>query len=278
MINLHSLKVELEILENKITEKKDVTQAVGSLLSLTSQSRDFQYQFVHGGCRTGFRYFMAEIRKSCLRVLALHERIEEERTIIESEISKEMENLEKNLKQVISDLDHELSFSVQKPSIETMRGLDFLRAPLEGTKKYFVSYSHENGELALEIARRLFNLSLVSVWFDEIEIRRSDRIPEKINQGMKESTGGILLISDSYLSSRWCNSEWYSLFMKRLEDPNFKLYIVLVNNFDVSKLPDLLKPYRYTDCRAYPKPEAIVELGKLLEEIEHDALYSRFIR
>lgn len=105
----------------------------------------------------------------------------------------------------------------------------------------------------------------MNLWLDSYELKRHQQIPRTISDAISNSEASLLVVSKNYLKSKWCNEEWQALFMKRYSDPNYRLYLIRI---DKVVYPPFLATFNYTDCRSYPKPCALVELGKLMKEIE----------
>jgi HEAT repeat protein len=69
-----------------------------------------------------------------------------------------------------------------------------------GTYDVFVSYASEDrAAVAKPIAEALMALGWV-VWFDEFELRVGDSLMDSLNQGIAQSTAGLLIISPTYLA------------------------------------------------------------------------------
>jgi hypothetical protein len=165
-----------------------------------------------------------------------------------------------SIKEVISDIEGNSHFNPNLTYYD-------VKPPvwMEATN-YFVSYAHSDhiSEPIVNTMRFVVGHT-INFWVDSYDLKRHMQIPKALSDAITNSEAALLLLSKNYLRSKWCNVEWQALFMKRLSTPNYRLYIIRLDN---AKYPALLDTFNYTDCRSYPKPYALIELGKLMNEIE----------
>ena len=71
----------------------------------------------------------------------------------------------------------------------------------------FISYANKDKEYLVRpfvhglVARQL------RVWFDELTLRPGDRLRESIDEGLRESRYGIIMLSRAYLKKNWTRYE-----------------------------------------------------------------------
>lgn len=68
--------------------------------------------------------------------------------------------------------------------------------------RVFLSYSAKDKSVATQIVSAL-RAAGYTVWHDDSAIRPGDNLIKKIEEGIEESDAIIILLSESYLSSRW---------------------------------------------------------------------------
>jgi hypothetical protein len=73
----------------------------------------------------------------------------------------------------------------------------------------FLSYSHEDRDLAKRIARDLAR-EKIAVWLDEWEILIGDSITQRVQQGLNQVDFIILLLTARSVGSGWMEKEWQS--------------------------------------------------------------------
>ena len=62
-------------------------------------------------------------------------------------------------------------------------------------------------------------------------------IDENIEDAIESSNNAIILMSSGFTSSRWCADEFTHCYIEHIEDPSFKLFIIMMES--VRDLPDL---------------------------------------
>ncbi|HEV2439373.1 MAG TPA: toll/interleukin-1 receptor domain-containing protein [bacterium] len=70
----------------------------------------------------------------------------------------------------------------------------------------FLSYASEDRAAAQELAD-LLRARKVSVWFDEYELRLGDSLSGKIDQGLRMSRHGVVLLSHRFFAKNWPQKE-----------------------------------------------------------------------
>lgn len=73
IISLDALYVQLSAISDAVEKTSDSSEIKGTckrLIKLLQNSRNFYYQFIHGGCATGFRYSSQMILVNSNKMLA----------------------------------------------------------------------------------------------------------------------------------------------------------------------------------------------------------------
>ena len=70
----------------------------------------------------------------------------------------------------------------------------------------FISYAHEDAELARAIQQRL-EVAGFKVWIDEGALRAGDSLIQSIATAIHEMEFVVALITDASVDSRWCQHE-----------------------------------------------------------------------
>jgi hypothetical protein len=267
LLDLASLSVRLGEIAFKLEHTKDpdeIEQLISPILDLMKRREEYYFQFSHGGSATGFSFFSAELMNSCDKIKAL---IREK--VSDDTIAEHKKGLISKIGEIVRDIDGDSDFRHPNPVMTYVESPTFPDAPT-----YFFSYSHldKASELIAERVRSKMSPT-VRMWIDKFELKRHQQLPSEISKAIEESAASVLILSKNFLGSKWCNQEWQALFMKRLSEPDYHFYIIRI---DDSKYPSFLSSFFYTDCRGFPRPEAMVELGKLLKEIEMYEMYRRF--
>ncbi len=77
----------------------------------------------------------------------------------------------------------------------------------------FISYAHEDKEIAEVLFKKLSKLGL-KIWVDELELKIGDSLLEEIEKAIKKSRYGIIILSRFYLKKNWPKEE-LKLFLNR---------------------------------------------------------------
>ncbi len=98
-----------------------------------------------------------------------------------------------------------------RPSAKATKSLDtIVTAP--GDRDVFISHASED---KAAIARPLVEALVaegVSVWFDEYELRLGDRLRERIDDGLRRSRFGVVIMSHDFFAKQWPKAELDGLF------------------------------------------------------------------
>ena len=270
LLDLDSLSIKLSDIASEFErcdEIEDMKELTSRLLDLLKDRNEHYYQFIHGGAATGFGFLSANLINNSTRLLALTRINSKHETILASR-----NKLIELTRRVARTIDTELDSRMPNPAV-----LEFNKPPdWENPSVYFTSYAHKDviSRSIIPLIRLRIGHS-VRLWIDEYDLKRHQQLPEQISNAIRDSDAAILMPSENFFQSKWCNQEWQSLFTKRLSEPEYRMYLIRI---DDERYPPLLDSFYYTDCQSFPKPEARVELGKLLKEIDNHEMFSRFHR
>jgi len=110
----------------------------------------------------------------------------------------------------------------------------------------FVSYGHEDaawvGVLAANLHRAGFD-----VFLDQWELVGGDRVTGRLEDGIRGSVSGVLVVSPHALSRPWVRQEYEALLRQAVEDPGRRLIPVLYRD---AELPPFMANHQWVDFRA----------------------------
>ncbi len=96
----------------------------------------------------------------------------------------------------------------------------------------FISHAHEDKDFVTDLAKKLRSMGL-KVWYDDFELQVGDCLMDKIQEGLKKSRFGIVVLSKNFIkNSSWAKDEFESLRAK--EKIERKLLILPIWRNDVS--------------------------------------------
>lgn len=127
----------------------------------------------------------------------------------------------------------------------------------------FISYSSRDRGVAASLASALRDLGVLDVWFDQDEVGLGDSVPGRIAEGLSRADFIVLLVSASYLESRWCRAEYEPLLAREIESGRT---CVVAVRLDDSELPVLLRAKHYADLRGGAGAEDVRKLARDIGE------------
>lgn len=84
--------------------------------------------------------------------------------------------------------------------------------------KAFISYSNRDKRFVSRLAEDLRGREGIDVWLDKWEINPGDRIPERIEEGLCEADGFILVLSPESVDSQWVEYERQAWLMLQIDE------------------------------------------------------------
>lgn len=141
-------------------------------------------------------------------------------------------------------------------------------------KEYaFISHSSHDKEFVERLAE---GLRADGVWVDMWDMDLGDPLVTKIEYGIERASEFIIILSRYALESRWVKYESHMAVFRALEDENFRIVVVRIDDCNV---PLRLKPFLYIDCPndpylAIPRLKDFIQKRRTARE-EKEILYRR---
>lgn len=141
-------------------------------------------------------------------------------------------------------------------------------------KQYaFIAHSSHDKLFVEQLATEL---RAEGVWFDIWDMDLGDALPSKIEGGIEGASEFIIILSREALKSPWVQYESHMAVIRSLEDRNFRIVTVRIDDCDV---PLRFKPFLYIDSPEDPS-SAIPHLKEFLQkrrtgEAVEEILYRR---
>ena len=187
-----------------------------------------------------------------------------------------------HLKRVLSSKDRpgrpELGYLFATPGSEILRVLG--RAPVaaaaavakvepppatpiaDGEFHVFISYSSIWKAWARDLVETLESYKL-RVFIDQKELQPGDQLANTLQSGLARSHGSVVLLTQAWLASPWCQEEATVLMKRAVEEKDFRLIPLLLEDIT---LPPLWADRLYIDFRGQARPQG-PGLEKLLYTI-----------
>jgi len=118
--------------------------------------------------------------------------------------------------------------------------------------KVFISHSHKDKEFVTPLRYSLNQLG-IETWVDDFNLQSGDNIIAKIEKGLSEATHLIVVLSSSYVESKWTRTELNSF----LSDKGFRLerriIPILIEQCEIPILLSDIMYYDFTKDRDYTR-------------------------
>jgi len=103
---------------------------------------------------------------------------------------------------------------------------------------FFISYSTEDREaVALPLAEKLRSRGM-RVWYDEFELTPGKQLLRSIDEGLRESRFGIVILSPSFFSKEWPLRELSGLHSRSIHEGNKPFIIPIWYKLDAAELAE----------------------------------------
>jgi hypothetical protein len=122
-------------------------------------------------------------------------------------------------------------------------GITSTRNPMKIRPKAFISYSHEDRDIAAHIADGLIQVG-IDAWIDKYEIIPGDSIIKKIfEDGLSGADVFLIILSENSIKSKWVKQELEVALIMRIEGETRIIPLKMGN----VKIPAPLKPLMWID-------------------------------
>lgn len=88
---------------------------------------------------------------------------------------------------------------------------------LKVDRDVFISYASEDREAVAKPLAQLLSALGISVWFDQFDLKIGDSLRRKIDDGLKKSRYGIVILSTAFFSKHYTNLELDGLAQREID-------------------------------------------------------------
>lgn len=142
------------------------------------------------------------------------------------------------------------------PEVSELEKKGYYMIPFGKEQQVFISHSSVDKKEVEKIIPYL-NAQNLPVWFDKYSISAGMSITNSVQEGIENSNIVIFWITESFLVSRWCQTEM-TAFIKKLIEENCLILTVLDDDIDVLRLPLFLRDIKYI----YKDKRSIFEIAE----------------
>ena len=131
----------------------------------------------------------------------------------------------------------------------------------------FVSYGHEDAAWVRVLAANLHRAGF-EVFLDEWELVGGDRVTGRLEEAIRNSVNGVLVVSPHSLSRPWVREEYEALLRQAVQEPGQRRLIPVL--YADAELPPFLANRMWVDFRgaATTGPEYEARLGELVRYLQ----------
>lgn len=136
---------------------------------------------------------------------------------LNKEEQKEREKVKKEQKEMLT-LQQQITREMEKQKIQSLHSFDVLK-PIQTeqtTYDVFVSHASEDKDEFVRPFVKCLQENGIKVWYDEFSLRVGDSLRRSIDNGLKNSRYGIVVLSEAFFSKEWPQRELDGLFAREV--------------------------------------------------------------
>ena len=208
---IHSLENQIQTINNNITRKE---REANSILDKINREKDLKRIITHQKDLTKKNEDINKLTKDKAGKIKTLSDKQIKRTKLIQELSKEEQKEMLSLQQSITR-EMERQRTISADSFQTTH---FQTESILPDKKYdvFVSHASEDKENFVRPFVEALQAQNIAVWYDEFELRLGDSLRRSIDNGLRNSTYGIVVLSESFFNKEWPQRELDGLFAREV--------------------------------------------------------------
>jgi hypothetical protein len=136
---------------------------------------------------------------------------------LNKEEQKEREKIKKEQKEMLT-LQQQITREMEKQKMQSLHSFDVLKPqPIDQTNyDVFVSHASEDKDDFVRDFVKCLKQNGLKVWYDEFTLRVGDSLRRSIDNGLKNSRYGIVVLSEAFFSKEWPQRELDGLFAREV--------------------------------------------------------------
>jgi TIR domain len=131
----------------------------------------------------------------------------------------------------------------------------------------FISYARSDADWVRTLAEILHNSGL-KVFLDEWKIGPGDVLVHKVDEGIRKSRNGILIVSLASLSRPWVRAEYAAMMNRAVEGKQCLIPVLLKD----AEMPPLLASQNWIDFRNVDGPDYLARVRELVRALKGERL------
>ncbi len=136
---------------------------------------------------------------------------------LNKEEQKERDKAKKEQNEILT-LQQQITREMEKQKTQSLHSFDVLKPqPIEQTSyDVFVSHASEDKDEFVRDFVKCLQENGLNVWYDEFTLRVGDSLRRSIDNGLKSSRYGIVVLSEAFFSKEWPQRELDGLFAREV--------------------------------------------------------------
>ncbi len=138
-------------------------------------------------------------------------------TKLNKEEQKERDKVKKEQKDMLT-LQQQITREMENQKMQSLHSIDVLKATQIQQSNYdvFISHASEDKENFVRPFANCLKESGLNVWYDEFELRIGDSLRRAIDNGLRNSRYGIVVLSEAFFNKEWPQKELDGLFAREV--------------------------------------------------------------
>lgn len=202
--NINRKQKEAHNLLDKIAKEKDIRRIIGYQKDLTKKNEEISKLEKDKSTKSKS---LADKQKKKLELLSK----------LNKEEQKERDKAKKEQKEMLT-LQQQITREMERQRMQSLHSFDVLRPkPVEQTNyDVFVSHASEDKDDFVRDFVKCLQQHGLKVWYDEFTLRIGDSLRRSIDNGLKNSRYGIVVLSEAFFSKEWPQRELDGLFAREV--------------------------------------------------------------
>lgn len=202
--NINCKQKEAHGLLDKIAREKDIKRNIGYQKALIKKNEEISRLKKDKNTKSKS---LADKQKKKLEL----------QSKLNKEEQKERDKAKKEQKEMLT-LQQQITREMEKQKIQSLQSFDVLKPQPIGQTSYdvFVSHASEDKDDFVRDFVKCLQQNGLQVWYDEFTLRIGDSLRRSIDNGLKNSRYGIVVLSEAFFSKEWPQRELDGLFAREV--------------------------------------------------------------
>jgi len=202
--NITRMQKKAHSLLDKIAREKDLKRMIGYQKDLTKKNEEISKLEKDKSTKSKS---LADKQKKKLELLSK----------LNKEEQKERDKAKKEQKEMLT-LQQQITREMEKQKMQSLHSFDVLKPQpiIQTTYDVFVSHASEDKDDFVRDFVKCLQQHGLKVWYDEFTLRVGDSLRRSIDNGLKNSRYGIVVLSEAFFSKEWPQRELDGLFAREV--------------------------------------------------------------